>query len=54
MRNFRTHRIHSTDEFGDTGNDTSCEKEFKLSHHTWEDYRDKRFYKQDRTLVIKR
>ncbi len=32
MKNFRARRIHSTDEFGDTGNDTSCEKEFKLSH----------------------
>ncbi len=23
-------------EFGDTGNDTSCEKQFNLSDHTWE------------------
>jgi hypothetical protein len=30
------------------GNCTSCEKEFNLSHHTWEDYRGTRFYKQDR------
>jgi len=27
----------------DTGNDTSGEKEFNLSHHTWEDYRDTHF-----------
>ena len=43
--------------FGDAGNDTSCEKQFNLSHHynhTWEDYRDTRFCKQDRTLVIKK
>jgi hypothetical protein len=31
-------------EFGDTGNDTSGEKEFNLSHHTWEDYRDTHFW----------
>jgi hypothetical protein len=31
-------------EFGDAGNDTSFEKEFNLSHHTWEDYQDTRFY----------
>ena len=30
----------------DAGNDTSCEKQFNLSHHTWEDYRSTRFYKQ--------
>ncbi len=45
-------------EFGDTGNDTSCEKEFNLSHHTWEDYwedyRVTRFYKRDCVLVIQR
>ena len=36
-----------------TGNDTSCENHFNLSHHTWEDYRGTSFYKQDRALVIK-
>jgi hypothetical protein len=41
-------------EFCDAGNDTSCEKQFHLSHHMWEDYRGTRFYKQDRVLVIKR
>jgi hypothetical protein len=41
-------------EFGDAGNGTSCEKQFNLSHRTWEDYRGTRFYKQDRALVIKR
>jgi hypothetical protein len=30
---------HCLCEFGDAGNDTSCEKQFNLSHHTWEDYR---------------
>jgi hypothetical protein len=41
-------------EFGD--DDTSCEKEFNLSHHTWEDNhsRDTHFYSRDRALVIKR
>ena len=33
--------------------DTSCENQFNLSHHRWEGYRDTRFYKQDRTVVIK-
>jgi hypothetical protein len=41
-------------EFGDTGDDTSCEKEFNLPHHTWEDYSGTRFYNGDRALVIKR
>ena len=41
-------------EFGDAGNDTSCEKQFNLSHHTWEDYRGTRFYKGDRALGINR
>ena len=41
-------------EFGDAGNGTSCEKQFNLSYHTWEDYRGTRFYKGDRALVIKR
>ena len=41
-------------EFGDAGNDTSCEKQFNLSHHKWEDYRVTRFYKGDCDLVIKR
>ena len=41
-------------EFGDAGNGTSCEKEFNLSHRTWEDYRGTRFYKGDCALVIKR
>jgi hypothetical protein len=40
-------------EFGETGNDTSCEKEFNLSQRTWEDCRGTRFYKKDRALVIK-
>ena len=33
--------------FGDADNGTSCEIQFNLSHHTWEDYRDTGFYKQD-------
>ena len=33
---------------------TRCEKQFNLSHHTWEDYRGTRFCKQDRNIVIKR
>ena len=41
-------------EFWDAGDGTSCEKDFNLSHRTWEDYRGTRFYKQDRALVIKR
>ena len=41
-------------EFGDTGNGTIFEKQFNLSHHTWEKYRDTRFYKQDRPIVINR
>jgi hypothetical protein len=41
-------------EFGDAGNVTSCAKQFNLSHHTWEDYMGKRFYKGDCALVIKR
>jgi hypothetical protein len=40
-------------EFGDADNDTSCEKEFNLSHRTWEDYRGTRVYKGDCALVIK-
>ena len=40
-------------EFGDTGDDTSCEKEFNFSQRTWEDYRCTRFYKKYRALVIK-
>jgi hypothetical protein len=44
-------------EFGDVGNDTSCEKKFNLSHRKWEDYilyRDTRVYTGDSALVIKR
>jgi hypothetical protein len=41
-------------EFGDAGNDTSCEKQFNLDHHKCEDYRGTRFYNQDSALVIKR
>ncbi len=44
---------HCLCEFGETGNDTSCEKEFNLSQWTWEDYRGTRFYKKDGVLVIK-
>ncbi len=40
-------------EFGDAGNDTSCERQFNLGHHQWEDYRDTRFYIKDSALVIK-
>jgi hypothetical protein len=40
-------------EFGDACNDTSCTKQFNLSHHTWQDYRGTRFYKGDCALVIK-
>ena len=35
-------------EFGDAGNDTSCERQFNLDH------RGTRFYNQDSVLVIKR
>ena len=41
-------------EFGDAGDDTSCQKEFNLPHRTWEDYSGTRFYNGDRVLVIKR
>jgi hypothetical protein len=41
-------------EFDDACNGTSCEKQFNLSHRTWEDYRGTRFYKGDCALVIKR
>jgi len=44
---------HCLCEFGDSGNDTSFEKQFNLSHHTLEDYRNTHFYKQDRVIVIK-
>jgi hypothetical protein len=44
-------------EFGDPGNDTSCEKQFNLDHHKCEDYRgtlcQTRFYNQESVLVIK-
>jgi hypothetical protein len=30
-----------------TGNGTSCEKQFNLDHHKWEDYRDTHFYNKD-------
>ncbi len=41
-------------EFGDTGNDTSCEKQFNLDHRKCEDYRGTCFYNKDSALVIKR
>ena len=41
-------------EFGDAGNDTSCERQFNLGHHQCEDYRGTRFYNKDSALVIKR
>jgi hypothetical protein len=37
--------------FGDAGNDKSYEKQFNLSRHTWEDYRDTHSYKQHRLLT---
>ena len=40
--------------FGDAGNGTSCEKQFNLDHHKFEDYRSTRFYNKDSALVIKR
>jgi hypothetical protein len=39
-------------EFGDAGNDTSCERQFNLGHHQCEDYRGTRFYNKDSDLVI--
>ncbi len=41
-------------EFGDDGNDTSCEKQFNFDHHKCEDFRGTRFYNKDSALVIKR
>jgi hypothetical protein len=41
-------------EFGDDGNDTSCERQFNLDHRKCEDYRGTSFYNKDFTLVIKR
>jgi hypothetical protein len=40
-------------EFGDAGDDTSCERQFNLGHHQYEDYRGTRFYIKDSVLVIK-
>ncbi len=40
-------------EFGDAGNDTSCERQFNLDHRKCEDYRGTRFYNKDSALVIK-
>ena len=45
---------HLLCEFGDAGNDTSCEKHFNHDHRKCEDYRGTHFYKEDRDLVIKR
>ena len=39
---------HCLCEFGNEDKDTIFENQFNLSHHTWEDYRGTRFYKQDR------
>ena len=41
-------------EFGDSGDGTSCEKEFNIPHHTWEDYSGTRYNNGDRALVINR
>ncbi len=41
-------------EFGDAGNDTSCEKQFNLDHRKCEDYGGTRLYNKDSALVIKR
>ncbi len=41
-------------EFGDAGNDTSCERQFNLDHRKCEDYRGTLFYNKDSALVIKR
>ena len=40
-------------EFCDVSDDTSCEKEFKLTNHRSEDYKGTRFYNGGRTLVVK-
>jgi hypothetical protein len=45
---------HCLCEFGDPGNDTSCESQFNLGHRQCEDYRGTRFYNKDSALVIKR
>ena len=39
-------------QFGDAGDGTSCENEFKLQPHMWEDYKGARFYDGERALVI--
>jgi hypothetical protein len=44
---------HCLCEFGNEDKDTIFENQFNLSHHTWEDYRGTRLYKQDRDIVIK-
>jgi len=41
-------------QFGDAGDGTSCENEFKMQTHKWEDYKGTRFYDGERALVIKR
>ncbi len=38
-------------EFGDAGNDTSCEKQFNLHHRKCEDYRGTHFYNKDSALA---
>ncbi len=40
-------------DFGDAGNDTSCENQFNLDHRKCEDYHGTRFYNKDSALVIK-
>ncbi len=45
---------HRVCEFGDTGNGTSCERQFNLGHRQYEDYRGTRFYNKDSALVINR
>jgi hypothetical protein len=42
-----SHDDHWLCEFGDAGNDTSCERQFNLNPRKCEDYRDTRFYNQD-------
>ena len=41
-------------QFGDAGDGTSCEKEFKLQPRKWQDYKGTRFYNGECALVVKR
>ena len=41
-------------KFGDAGNGTSCEKKFKLTCRSWEDYEGTRFYNGQQALVVER